>query len=109
MKNNILKALHQISTFTYWLSWQCIKLVIIAPFLLALFLQEDLFLKVSFLLASFPLLCFFISGLAGSIGYLCADKSMKHLYGILFTNLFLTLFGGYGFASITYVLIKRIF
>ncbi|QDT77299.1 hypothetical protein Mal35_07250 [Gimesia maris] len=104
MNDTLLKVLCQTGDFTYWLAWHLIKLAMIAPFLLGLFLQEDLFFKFSLLLASLPFLCFFIAGFTGTIGYLFAENSMKHSYGPLFTNVFLTLFGGYGFTSIIYVL-----
>ncbi|WP_417377337.1 hypothetical protein [Gimesia maris] len=109
MKDALLKILYRTGDFTYGLSWQLIKLAMIAPFLLGLFLQADLVIKISFVSISLPIFCFFIAGLTGLIGNLFADKSMQHQFGPLFTNLFLTLWGGYGFASICYVLITRVF
>lgn len=112
--NKIGKALLLMGDYSYALAWQFVKLAIIGPIVLGLIfvfmgIGEDTFIKVAFIFPVFPMVCFFIAGLSGIIGNISAEKSQKHLYGNVFTNIFLTIFGGYGSVSIVYVLITRLF
>lgn len=112
--NEMKKALLQISNYSYALAWHFVKLAIIGPIVLGVIfvfmgIGEDTFIKVAFIFPVFPMGCFFIAGLSGIIGNISAEKSQKHLYGKVFTNIFLTIFGGYGSISIAYVLITKLF